>query len=159
MARRIGARGSASLEEGCTLWPAFEPADGPAGRGCDGETEEERELKRLLREIAQRDLERQLRPLRRARVPKGGWLRSIRQAIGVPVEELARHMRLSEKTIFQLERSEEKKTLTLKRLEDMARALQCDLVYGIVPWNRSLVDRAEQMAERELWRKRYARRG
>jgi hypothetical protein len=35
--------------------------------------------------------------------------------------------------------------------------MQCDLVYGIVPWHRSIEDRAMELVERELWRKRFAR--
>ena len=37
----------------------------------------------------------------------------------------------------------------------MARALECDLVYGLVPWQRSLEDRAMELVEQGLWRKRY----
>jgi hypothetical protein len=40
---------------------------------------------------------------------------------------------------------------------EMARALECDLVYGLVPWQRSLEDRAMELVEQELWRKRYGR--
>jgi hypothetical protein len=46
----------------------------------------------------------------------------------------------------------------LKELERMARALECDVVYGLVPWHRSLEDRAMELVERELWRKRYTGR-
>lgn len=35
--------------------------------------------------------------------------------------------------------------------------MQCDLVYGIFPWQLSIEDRAMELAERELWRKRYSR--
>jgi hypothetical protein len=37
----------------------------------------------------------------------------------------------------------------------MARALECDLVYGLVPWQRSIEDRAMELVEQELSRKRY----
>jgi hypothetical protein len=57
--------------------------------------------------------------------------------------------------VFQLERSEQKRKISLERLEQMARALECDLVYGLVPWQRSLEDRAMELVEQELWRKRY----
>jgi hypothetical protein len=40
----------------------------------------------------------------------------------------------------------------------MARALECDLVYGLVPWRPSLEDRAMELVEQELWRKRYTGR-
>jgi predicted DNA-binding mobile mystery protein A len=113
-----------------------------------------REMKRLL---AQQELQRQLRPYRKAsrnRPPTAGWLRAIRQALCLRAEDIARDIGLSPKMVFQLERSEAKKTITLARLETLARAMHCDLVYAIVPWDRSLEDRAAEMAERHLWRKR-----
>ncbi|MEI9969540.1 MAG: hypothetical protein WDM87_13300 [Terracidiphilus sp.] len=57
--------------------------------------------------------------------------------------------------VFQTERAEQKRKISLERLEQMARALECDLVYGLVPWQRSLEDRAMELVEQELWRKRY----
>jgi len=108
------------------------------------------------------DLESHLRPYRRARQrrrPSEGWLRAMRQATGVSVREIAEQMEFSEKMVFQMERSEQQKTISLKRLDDMARAMQCDLVYGLVPWQRSLEDRAMELVEKELWRKRWAREG
>jgi transcriptional regulator with XRE-family HTH domain len=83
----------------------------------------------------------------------------MRQATGVSVREIAEQMEFSEKMVFQMERSEQQKTISLKRLDDMARAMQCDLVYGLVPWQRSLEDRAMELVEKELWRKRWAREG
>jgi hypothetical protein len=40
---------------------------------------------------------------------------------------------------------------------DAVFPLECDLVYGLVPWQRSLEDRAMELVEQELWRKRYWR--
>jgi transcriptional regulator with XRE-family HTH domain len=119
-------------------------------------------MREMKRELAQLDLERQMRPYRRAgtkRRPAEGWLRAYRQAMNLPAAELAKSMKLSTKMVFQLERSEEKKTITIKRLEDAARAMGCDLVYAIVPWERSLAERATELAERGLWRKRFAQKG
>jgi len=117
-------------------------------------------MRRVLREKARMDLEGQLRPFRRARKarrPSQGWLRAMRQATGISVREIAEHMKFTPKMVFQMERSEQQDTITLERLGEMARAMQCDLVYGIVPWHRSIEDRAMELVERELWRKRYAR--
>ncbi len=50
-------------------------------------------------------------------------------------------MKFSEKMVFQMERAEQKRKDELEQLEGMARALGCDLVYGLVPWERSLEDR------------------
>ncbi len=117
-------------------------------------------MRRVLREMARMDLESLVRPLRRARKarrPSEGWLRAMRQATGIPVEQIANSMNFTPKMVFQMERSEQRNTITLDRLGKMARAMQCDLVYGIVPWQRSIEDRAMEIVERELWRKRYSR--
>jgi hypothetical protein len=82
----------------------------------------------------------------------------MRLATGIPCAQVAKAMDFSTKMVFQVERSEQKKTISLKRLEQMARAVECDVVYGLVPWSRSLEDKAREMVERELWRKRYTRR-
>jgi len=116
---------------------------------------------KLLREKARMELERQLRPYRKARKnarPTEGWLRAMRVATGIPAERIADALDFTTKMVFQLERSEQRRTISLGRLEAMARALECDLVYGLVPWHRSLEDRAMELVEQELWRKRYARK-
>ncbi|MFY9854040.1 MAG: helix-turn-helix transcriptional regulator [Terracidiphilus sp.] len=119
-------------------------------------------MRELGREIALRNLERQLRPYRKAlknRRPSVGWLRAMRQALAMPADDIARYMNLSPKMVFQLERSEEKKTITLKRLEEMARAMKCDLVYAIVPWERSLIEIAEAHLDCRVWKKRLTHPG
>jgi hypothetical protein len=60
--------------------------------------------------------------------------------------------------VFQTERSEQNRSISLYQLGRMARALECDLVYGLVPWRPSLEDRAMELVEQELWRKRYTGR-
>jgi transcriptional regulator with XRE-family HTH domain len=81
-----------------------------------------------------------------------------RLAVGVPAEEIADRMKFTPRMVFQTERAEQKRNISLDRLERMGRALGCDLVYGLVPWERSLEDRAMELVEREVWRKRYTAR-
>ena len=117
-------------------------------------------MDRMVREKLRMDLESQLRTFRaarRARRPTEGWLRAMRLATGTPVREIAEYMRFTEKMVYQLEKSEQTDRITLDRLGEMARALECDLVYGIVPWQQSLVDKAMETVEKELWRRRYLR--
>ena len=119
-------------------------------------------MRELGREFALRDLERQLRPYRKAvknRPPSVGWLRALRQALAMPAGDIARYMKLSPKMVFQLERSEVKKTITLERMEEMARAMNCDLVYAVVPWERSLIEVAEAHLHRRIWQKRLTHPG
>jgi transcriptional regulator with XRE-family HTH domain len=116
---------------------------------------------KVLRERARLQLERQLRPYRTARKsprPPEGWLRAMRLATGIRADRIAKSMDFSEKMVFQIERSEQRKTISLHKLEQMARAMECDVVYGLVPWTRSLEDRAIELAGQEVWRRRYTRR-
>jgi hypothetical protein len=118
-------------------------------------------LLRVMRERARLELERKVRPYRKALTqprPKEGWLRAMRMAVGFPAERIAETMRLTPKMVFYTERAEQRRKISLERLEQMARALECDLVYGLVPWQRSLGDRAMELVEQELWRKRYTKR-
>jgi hypothetical protein len=123
--------------------------------------DQEKSMIKVLRDRARLELERQVRPYRTARKsprPPEGWLRAMRLATGIPSAQIARTMAFSTKMVFQVERSEQRKTISLNQLERMARAVECDVVYGLVPWSRSLEDRALEMVEREIWRKRYTRR-
>jgi len=118
-------------------------------------------MRKVMRERARLDLERMVRFYRRARLhsrPPEGWLRAMRLAVGIPAEEIAEQMGFTAKMVFQMERAEQRRTISLERLERMARAVGCDLVYGLVPWERSLEDRAMELVEREVWRKRYTAR-
>ena len=118
-------------------------------------------MRKVMREWARVELERKVRGFRRTRMhsrPPEGWLRAMRLAVGIPAEEIARHMGFTAKMVFQMERAEQRRSILLERLERMARAVGCDLVYGLVPWERSLEDRAMELVERELWRKRYTTR-
>jgi len=118
-------------------------------------------MRKVMRERARLELERMVRFYRRARLharPPEGWLRAMRLAVGIPAEEIAGKMGFTAKMVFQMERAEQRRSISLERLERMARAVGCDLVYGLVPWERSLEDRAMELVEREVWRKRYTSR-
>lgn len=97
-------------------------------------------------------LERDLRPFWRARkvaVPKRGWLREIRQVYEVPVHKVAWRLGVKERMVYQLERSEQKGSITLQRLKEAAAALDCDLVYAVVPRSRAEFSRAVEIADRQ----------
>jgi hypothetical protein len=82
----------------------------------------------------------------------------MRLAAGIPAAQIAQAMDFTTKMVFQTERSEQRQTISLDQLGRMARAVECDLVYGLVPWHRSLEDRAMELVEQEVWRKRYTRK-
>lgn len=104
------------------------------------------------RVLARRQLDRRVTehgPGLRERLtrPPAGWVRAIRDALGLPARELAARLGVSQPTITRLEGSERAETITLSRLRELADALDCDLVYGLVP-RRPLDDTVSEQARR-----------
>lgn len=67
------------------------------------------------------------------RSPPRGWLRTIREALGMSVPQLAQRLGVTRQGLADLERREQEGTVTLAALSKAADALDCDLVYAIVP--------------------------
>jgi len=65
--------------------------------------------------------------------PKAGWIRTVRGALGMSVSQLARRLDVSRAAIYQAEQAEPEGKLTLKRMSEIAQAMNCRFVYGIVP--------------------------
>lgn len=75
----------------------------------------------------------QLGSAERYRPPGRGWIRAIREALGMTTAHLAQRVGVSQPSIVGLERSEEKGTIALATLRRVAEALDCTLVYAFVP--------------------------
>lgn len=80
--------------------------------------------------------------------PHKGWIRAIRDALGMSASELASRMGVRQQTISDIERSEQHDTIQLKTLERAAQAMDCRLVYAIVP-NTSLDETVNTQARRK----------
>ena len=65
--------------------------------------------------------------------PARGWVRAIRDALGMSSRQLAARMEISQPAVAQLERSEADGVVQLDTLRRAADALECDLVYVLVP--------------------------
>lgn len=110
---------------------------------------------------AQRDLDKRLKPFltaRRVSRPYGGWLRTVRKALGLTAAAMARDLKVSPSAIFQLERSEWKDTITLNKLHQTARAMGCQLVYCIVPQQSNFEGQAIEWVKRLFWMRKAARK-
>ncbi|HLW93509.1 MAG TPA: mobile mystery protein A [Roseiarcus sp.] len=94
-----------------------------------------------------------LRPLAKSPRPPKGWLRAVRDALGMTTAQYARRLGVSQPRIVELEQSEASGSVTLHTLQRAAKALGCRLVYALVP-ERPLADsvreRAETVAARQL---------
>ena len=99
-----------------------------------------------------KQLDRALQPFVAARNvarPQRGWIRAIRQAIGVSAAAVAQTLGTSRSLPLQLERWEANDRITLKSLRSVANALDCDLVYALVPRSGSLQTLLDSRAGRE----------
>lgn len=77
--------------------------------------------------------------------PAGGWLRAVRQSLGLAQATVAKRARISQQTYAQFEQGEAKATLSLGNLQRAAEAMNCDLVYYLVPRAKSFGELAMQL--------------
>jgi predicted DNA-binding mobile mystery protein A len=108
-------------------------------------------MKDAIRHLDQRF--KALRPLARSPRPHKGWLRAIRNALGMTSAQLAQRLGVSQPRIIELEKSEASGTVTLNTLQRAAEALGCRLVYALIPekpLEETVLERANQLAQRQL---------
>ena len=110
--------------------------------------------KASLKRLQLTDALRPAAAARGLRAPPGGWLRAVREALGITQAQLARRMHISRQSLQDFERAEAEGRITLDSLARVAGALDCRMVYAVVPENGSLDDirirRAEAVADRLL---------
>jgi predicted DNA-binding mobile mystery protein A len=85
--------------------------------------------------------------------PPRGWIRAIRDSLGMTANQLAVRLGVSKTRVVVMEKGEVEGSLTLKSLERAAEALDCTLIYTLVP-NRTLEeivhDQARVLASERL---------
>ena len=62
-----------------------------------------------------------------------GWVRAVRGALGMSLEQLARKMGVTRQSMMALEKREREGTIRLNTLRSVGQALGLRLVYGFVP--------------------------
>ena len=108
------------------------------------------EERALMRDRADRELRLYRALVKKARTYPG-WLRRVRQSLGLHVTDIAKSLDVNKSVIFRLEKSEDRKSISLRALEKAADAMDCRLVYAIVPRNGLTL---MELAERQQWKKR-----
>ncbi len=84
--------------------------------------------------FGRRALDERLEPYRGlAARPSRGWIRAIRDALGMTGVELADRMGIGQSAVAEMERSEAGYGVRLDTLRRAADALECELVYAFVP--------------------------
>jgi transcriptional regulator with XRE-family HTH domain len=70
-----------------------------------------------------------------------GWLRTVRMLVGIPAVEAAKRIGVEVHEIFRRERAEVRGVIGLQSLRRAAEALDCELVYGLIPKEGTLAAR------------------
>lgn len=71
--------------------------------------------------------------LKSVKTPHKGWIRAIRDALGMSGTQLAERLHVSRPRIPKLEQDELTGSVTLKSMRQAAEALDCVFVYALVP--------------------------
>jgi len=104
-------------------------------------------MKSLNRQI-RRQLDNRISALNQiAQRPENGWTRTVRRALGMSSKDLADRMGVHDSRVPRLESDEVKNKVTLLTLERAAQAMDCRLVYLLVP-NGSFEDIVQRRASK-----------
>jgi predicted DNA-binding mobile mystery protein A len=92
--------------------------------------------RRSSQSLRLKQLNEELRPeqqLHDVKRPLGGWLKAIRQALGLSLKSVAQGLDVSPQAIHQLEKSEATGSISLRQLESVAGSMGCKLIYTLIP--------------------------
>jgi predicted DNA-binding mobile mystery protein A len=92
-------------------------------------------MKHRKQKRARKQLDKTLQVFATATVarPIRGWIRAIRDALGMNMRQLAGRLGVSQSRIVKIEQDELSGALTIKSLEKIADKLDCVFVYGFAP--------------------------
>ena len=88
--------------------------------------------KKLAREQLNAVLKR-FEPLKTQVPPAKGWIRAIRDALGMTGEQLATRLNVNKQRVSRIEQDEKRGKVKLETLRNVAEAMDCIFVYGFVP--------------------------
>lgn len=76
--------------------------------------------------------------LKQVASPPSGWIKGIRTALGMSMQQLGNKLSITKQSIQEIEVREQEGSITLKSLKVVAKALDMQLVYGFVPKDGTL---------------------
>ena len=102
-----------------------------------------------------RQLDQALEPFhlaKRRSPPKDGWVNAIREALGMSIRQLAERSSLSKTSVHSIETNEAAGKAQLDSLRTIAEAMECDLVYALVPRDslQAILDRQAERKARAI---------
>lgn len=88
--------------------------------------------KKLVRQQLDKTLKR-LETLKTVIRPGKGWIRAIRDALGMTGEQLAERLNVNKQRVSRIQQDEKLGKVKLETLRNVAEALDCIFVYGFIP--------------------------
>jgi len=88
--------------------------------------------KKLIREQLETSL-RRLAPLHSVSTPPKGWVRAIRNALGMTAKQLASRLGVAQQAVARIEKDELSGSVAIKTMRRIAECLDCVFVCGFVP--------------------------
>ena len=85
----------------------------------------------------------QLADMQHVIVPPIGWIKAIRNGTGMSMEQLGKKLSITKQGVMDIEKREKEGAITIKSMQEIAKAIEMKFVYGFVPDAGSL----EQMIE------------
>jgi predicted DNA-binding mobile mystery protein A len=86
-------------------------------------------------------------------MPPTGWIRAIRQALGMSSQQLGKKLSVTRQGVLDMEKREKDGLVTIRALREVAKSLDMQLVYGFVPNDGSLenlIDRKAKELAKEI---------
>ena len=87
----------------------------------------------IFKQLQLQTLDKYLNLIRICDRPGSGWIAAIRKGLGMSVRQLAERIGITQQSVSELEAREIDGSITLKSLRRAAEAMNCQLVYAIVP--------------------------
>ena len=88
--------------------------------------------KKLIREQLEVSLQR-FSPLLDITTPSKGWIRAIRDALGMTARQLSERLGVTQQSVARIENEEMAGSVKIKTMRRIANSLDCVFVYGFVP--------------------------
>lgn len=93
--------------------------------------------KKLVLEQLDRKFDK-LAVLKDFEIPGKGWINAIRTGLNMSLVQLAKRLNKTSVSVREIEQREKERGITLKKLIEVAEALDCHFVYGFIPREGSL---------------------
>jgi len=110
--------------------------------------------KKLIREQLDASLKR-FSPLLDVTPPPKGWIRAIRDALGMTAKQVASRLGVAQQSVARIEKEELAGSVTIKTMRRVAETFDCVFVYGFVPRDsleNAVKNQAEMVARKRLSR-------